>query len=359
MTEPSHHPLPLTLDEITPAWLTAALRTRAPGVGVRAFEIVDINHGTSTKVRLRLDVDEAGRRAGLPETVILKGGFEPHSWYDIHEMETRWYRDVLPAQPLRAPICYFADCDAERGQGIIVMEDLVPRGVRFCSALAPERFDDVARRLGVLAEYHARTYASPELDPGGRWGWVRKMLEKAAGAMAAYSPDVWRGWVASPQGAAVSAHFQDYDWMAQALQRCYALSETTPHALLHGDTHPGNLYVDVDGEPGFLDSMVHRGPPMLEVAYHLSCTLDSGDRARWEGALIQHYLTELRRHGADAPSLDEALDQYAVFLAFGCWVFIINETVWQPAAVNTAYSARISLAMIDHDTKGSLARLAV
>jgi len=60
----SIHPLPVSLDEITGAWLTAALRRSAPEVTVRAVEVVDIIHGTCTKLRLRLDVDQAGKRAG-------------------------------------------------------------------------------------------------------------------------------------------------------------------------------------------------------------------------------------------------------------------------------------------------------
>jgi hypothetical protein len=69
----------LRIENIDGTWLTAALRTRAPDAHVNDFEIVDINHGTATKIRIRLDVDAAGRHAGIPASVILKGGFEPHS----------------------------------------------------------------------------------------------------------------------------------------------------------------------------------------------------------------------------------------------------------------------------------------
>src|SRR5687767_10995675 len=127
----SHLPLPITIEEIDRNWLTSALRVKAPDVTVRDFEIVDVNHGTCTKIRLRLDLDEVGKLAGIPETVILNGGFESHSrGLDfMHEKEVRGYRDLLPVNPLPTPICYFADFDAERGQGIVIIEDLVARGV--------------------------------------------------------------------------------------------------------------------------------------------------------------------------------------------------------------------------------------
>src|SRR5579864_2904352 len=119
MTERQISPLPLKIEEIDRHWLTAALRTRAPGVTVDNFDIVDVNHGTSTKIRLRLVMDAAGLQAGIPSLVILKGGFESHSSAlpFMHENEARFYRDIEPALGLHAPACYFADFDSETGQG--------------------------------------------------------------------------------------------------------------------------------------------------------------------------------------------------------------------------------------------------
>src|SRR5580692_1015720 len=101
MASMSHRPLPLTLEEITRDWLTAALRTKAPDVTVRDFQIVDVIRSTTTKIRLRLDLNDEGKRAGIPEWVILKGGFEAHSRElgHMHEREVRGYRDVLSTVP--------------------------------------------------------------------------------------------------------------------------------------------------------------------------------------------------------------------------------------------------------------------
>ena len=67
MLDASYFPLPITVEEITSDWLTAALRTRAPGVTVLGFEVVNVINTTSTKVRLRLDRDERAVDAGIPE----------------------------------------------------------------------------------------------------------------------------------------------------------------------------------------------------------------------------------------------------------------------------------------------------
>jgi len=346
-------PLPLTAAEIDSAWLTSALRSRAPGVTVLASGITEIIAGTCTKIRVRLEMDEAGRRAGIPERVILKGGFEPHSrdYYFMHVMEARAYDEVLPVLKLPSPACYFAATDDERQQGIVILEDLRARGVRFCDPLVPQTRPQVTRRLTELARFHARTWNSAELGPGGRWHWLKEPLTRGYSYFSRFlQPEVWKRHVAAPQAAAASVYFHDPAWMSDALERLVVLAARLPHAVLHGDTHLGNLYIDTDGTPGFFDPQPHRWPAMLETTYHIGGALDPMDRRRWEVDLLAHYLDELRRNGVEPPALDEALSQYAAFLAFGFCIFLINDTHFQPAAINTAYVARFSAAMIDNNT---------
>jgi hypothetical protein len=354
--------MPLTIEEITPEWLTQALRTRAPEAGVESVEVVDVMHSTTTKVRLRLGLDAGGRRAGLPEVVILKGGFEPHSrnveMTNMHEKEVRGYRDVFPAMPLPTPACYFADYDRERRQGIIIMEDLVGRGVTFCHASRPQTPDQVARRLTALARFHAKSWGSAEVRPGGRWAYLDDFLE----SMQPFfdhniAPQTWGRFCAAPRGAAVSVRFHDRAWMADAHARMVRFSQTLPHCVLHGDTHLGNLYVDPDGTPGFFDTLASRGPGMMEVTYHVSAALDAADRRDAERPLVQHYLDELAHHGVEAPPIEEAMRQYGVLLLYGYFIWMTTESHYQTESVNTANAARVGAAMLDHDTIGLIREL--
>ena len=357
----SHRPLPVTIEEIGRDWLVAALRMRCPDVSVQNVEIVDINRGTCTKIRLRFDMDEAGKRAGVPETVILKGGFESHSRSlgFMHEMEVRGYRDVLSAMGLHSPACYFADYDRERQQGIVIIEDLVARGVTFCNPLKPQTHDQVARRLTMLARFHAKSWNSPELAPGRRWNVLPEMMAVAPSYMKQYvEPNAWRRFVELPRGAAASVRFHDPRWMADALDRMFILSRRLPQCVIHGDTHLGNLYIDPDGTPGFFNSQPQRAPAVAEVAYHVAGALDPADRPRWEGALVRHYLDELGRNGVAPPDFDAWMQSYAAFLALGFCIFMVNESFYQPEAINTAYTARFSAAMIDHRTMDVLKAIA-
>lgn len=357
MATPDYFPLPVTTEAITAEWLSTALRQKAPGVTCNKVEIVDFIRGTSTKIRLRLDMDDAGKKAGIPELVILKGGFEPHSrgLCYMHEREVRGFRDVMSQIPLPSPTCYFADYDADSQQGIVIMEDLVATGATFCHALKPQSFEQVAKRLTVLAQFHAATWDSPELKPGGQWGDLVDFLETVDNFFNdKTSPENWQRFLDKPRGVATSGLFQDRDWMLEAWEKLKYMTRQTQHCVLHGDIHLGNLYEAKDGTPGFFDTLASHGPGMLEVSYHISAAVDIANRARWERALVQHYLDELTRNGATPPSFDEAMYQYALAHVYSHFIWMTTESEYQTELVNTANVARVCAAMLDHDTYGLL-----
>jgi hypothetical protein len=352
------YPLPVTLDGISTPWLEAALASWNPGITLRDSEILDVNHGTCTKVRVRLDLDEAGKAAGIPERVIVKGGFEPHSrmMHYMHKQEVHGYADVLPHSPLRFPGCYFAGFDADAAQGIVIMEDLVARGVTFLHPQRPQAPEQVAKRLSRLAQHHAMSWGGADFEPGGRFAWATHTADSTH-FDSILVPEIWQGYVDSARGAAASVCFHDLDWMIRANRKVGAFAKSQPEVLVHGDTHLGNLYIDVDGEPGFFDSLPHKSAVMQEVTYHITCALDVPDRRAHERDLVAHYRYELAGHGIDLPPLDELMRQFGIFLANGYMIFIVNASEFQPEAINTAYTARYSAAMLDHDTMGLLEAL--
>jgi len=357
---PDYFPLPVTVEGVTAEWLTDALRQRTPGVTIRSAEVLDTVFATCSKIRLKLDRDDAAIAAGIPERIIVKGGFEAHSrvLHHMHLREVRGYRDVYPDISLPHPACFFADYDPDALQGIIIMEDLLVRGVEFCSALRPQSFEQVARRLTELARFHAATWQSPDIGPGGKWGDLPDFFDVMRGFFDdKCSPENWKRFCGMPRGVASSTRFHDREWMLDAWARTVRFGQSLPQCVLHGDIHLGNLYIEPDGTPGFLDTLASLGPGMLEVSYHISASVDAADRPHWEGALVQHYLSEVARNGAVPPGFDEAMHQYGVFLTYGHFIWLTTESHYQPEAVNTANVARVSAAMLQHDTMGLIAAL--
>jgi hypothetical protein len=349
--------LPVTVEEVTGEWLTSALAFHATGVEVISCSHVAVLPGTSTKVRVALEYNDLGRKLALPSRMIVKGGFQDHSasMKDMYRNEMRFYRDVLPFINMNAPKCFYAGADPDRWQAVVVMEDLKQREVRFCHAQQSQSYDEVARRLSAMARYHAQTWNSAEFAVGGRFDWVgERFSDWSLEYQKRYlEPEVWAHYVSLPRGAAVSRYLHDREWMVAALAHIAREHKGKPVCLIHGDTHLGNLYVEADGTPGFFDAQVSRAPWSLEVAYHIGCALDIEDRRAWERSLLEHYLSQLAARGVDAPSFDEAWEDYRRDLAYGYFIFAINETRFQTEAVNTAYAARFGAALLDHSRAAS------
>jgi hypothetical protein len=240
------------------------------------------------------------------------------------------------------------------------MEDLGHRGVKFGDPQEPRSIEEVARSLSQLAGFHAETWDFPKSpDPSSRLSWVETAPPfSRASLQPVLEPDVWNAYVRMPRGAAVSNRFHDVAWAKQALSAMDVLSAQTPNCVIHGDTHLGNTFMEPDGTPGFYDIVPRRAPPMAEVCYHITLSLDIVDRQAGERDLVQHYLEELKRHGVtDAPHFDEAMRQHAAFLIEGYALVLTNDPFFQPEPPITAYAARFSEAMLDNDTAGVLARV--
>ncbi|MEX3841773.1 phosphotransferase [Paraburkholderia sp. BR10882] len=349
--------LPVTVEGVTAQWLTSALAFRFAGVEVTSCNHLAVLPGTSTKVRVALEYNDVGREMALPSRMIVKGGFQDHSesMKDMYRNEMRFYRDVLPFINMNAPNCFYAGADPDRWQSVVVMEDLEQREACFCRAQQSQRYEEVERRLSAMARYHAQTWNSAEFEMGGRFDWVgERFSDWSLEYQNRYlEPDVWAHYVSLPRGAAVSRYLHDREWMVAALADIASQHKGKPVCLIHGDTHLGNLFVEPDGTPGFFDAQVSRAPWSLEVAYHIGCALDIEDRRAWERPLLEHYLSQLATGGVEAPSFDEAWEDYRRDLAYGYFIFAINETRFQTEAVNTAYAARFGAALVDHARVGS------
>src|SRR5215204_7706911 len=114
-------PLPLQPEQVNADWLQRALRQKAPAATVSLAEVVDVILGTSTKIRVRVQGND-GNGQPLPETLIVKGGFESHSpsMAEMYANEARFYADIQPYVPMVSPLCYFAGSDPDSHQSIVI-----------------------------------------------------------------------------------------------------------------------------------------------------------------------------------------------------------------------------------------------
>ncbi|MET0658754.1 MAG: hypothetical protein ABW110_11430 [Steroidobacteraceae bacterium] len=341
--------------QITPEWLSTALAKRVPGLVVESVHIDRVIAGCSVKLWVTMEYNEAGRRANLPDVMVVKAGFARHSPVMLftYESEMTAYRDVLSRFPIHSPQCFYAGKSPDGVSAAIIIEDLTARNARFCHATQPLDHRDAQAMLTALARFHAQTWNHPALTDDS-FEWAQR-YELAKQGLAAYqqeisSPAAWAKYMSLPRSWAVPKRFHDRERFLQAMTRLQARGAQQAQVILMGDAHLGNLYFEQDGTPGFLDFQSRIAPWSQEVAYFLGAALDIEDRRRWEKQLLAHYLAELERNDIDAPSFAAGWRTYCEQLLFALFVWLTNGEEFQTEVVNTANAARLGHAALDTGT---------
>ncbi|MDQ6525891.1 phosphotransferase [Nocardioides sp. LHD-245] len=347
--------LPLTLDEVTPAWLSGALGTAFAGVRVGAVTRQGERAGTSTSATFVLDYEDDGGHADLPRSVYIKGGFDEvmrrRVWVALIQ-EARFFAELAPDVPINIPRSYFSGVDEAVGQGVVILEDMAPRGVEFGHITRDRGPDTVARVIELQARLHARFWNSPRLDAYADWGqpqrvFLRYLLREKS----------WDDVLTRAYGDRILDIFPDRDFALRALERCWELDDALPRTLLHGDPHSGNQFFEADGAPGFNDwQCTFPGAPGHDHAEMLVSSLSVEERRAHERDLIAHYREVLVAEGvADAPSLDELFLSYRQNQAHNMVQSVFNPYDMQTQEVTDTSAGRTLAAAADLDLIGALA----
>lgn len=351
MTErPATVGVPDTLEELlTPAWLSAALGQRFPGIEVTAVEPGPVISRVSTNARFRIDC-AGGVPDGLSPHLCAKGYFTEVGWMFRHagEPEACFYRDVAGAAGVRTLRSVYADVDAETHHGVVITEDVVAQGATFLDALSDYTPEQAAESLEQLAQLHAATWCSPAYADAP---WLASRMD---GYLERRGLTEIRENFGGPIGAGVPDAARD----AERLYRAYGKLATivpgvSPWSIVHGDAHVGNVFLDGAGRPSFLDwQLVQRGPWYLDVGYHLTSALTVADRRRHERDLLRHYLERLAAAGVDAPSDDDAWNAIRRGVLHGFYLWAITLKV--DPAITTELLVRLGTAAADHDALTSV-----
>jgi aminoglycoside/choline kinase family phosphotransferase len=350
--------LPKTVEDISAAWLTEALSRRHPGLVVASARHDDVIAGTGTKVTVDVEFNDVGRAAGIPGRLLVKGAFSGHQYTEIvsplYVREARFFRDIAPGMTINVPRCEFAEFEPDSGQGVVVLEDLRLRGVTFGRATEPVAAEMAAAMLTLLAQLHAATWGRADIHDFGVWPDFLPSLLNRDDPNAYWSAPSWTASMRKPQAAAVPERWRDYDVLERAVRAMWATHETGPRCLVHGDPHLGNWFYTSDDRPGLLDwQMTMAGPWATDFTEFLVSALTIEARRAHERDLLTHYLDQLRVHGADAPSFEQAWLAYRQNVPYSVlWAAIPEEM--QPVDINTAATERASAAADDLDTLGSL-----
>ena len=343
--------VPETLPEVlAPAWLSAALGQRFPGVEVTSVTPGPVIERVATNARFRIE-SAGGLPAQLPADLCIKGYFSEYGaqYRHVSSTETFFYRDIAESTGMRTLRCLAAVYDETTSHGVVITEDVVASGAVFLDSLSSYSVDQVAASLGELAKLHASTWCSARLADKA---WLAPHL--AVYLLRRGIPDIDINFD-GPIGAGVPSEVRDARRLVEAFGSLARVTATDyPWCLMHGDCHVGNLWVDPSGLPSFVDwQMVQRGPWYLDVGYHIASTLDVAERRANEDDLLRHYLDLLAAGGVEVPSWDRARDAIRRGILEGFFLWAITLKVDPP--ITTRLLQRLGTAAADHDVFTSVA----
>ena len=241
MTSPP--PVPDTIGQVLdPAWLTAALGLRFPGIAVTRVTPGPVVERLSTNARFTIEC-AGGVPDGLVPTLCVKGYFgeKGRPMAHIGEPEARFYATLAASTGVHTLRSVYADVDPGTHHGVVITEDVVAAGGEFLDALSPYTPEQAALSLTELARLHANTWGSraPAAEP-----WLTSRISSY---FEYRGVDDIQANFDGPVGADVAPAARDAPRLANALRTLAARTESPGWAVIHGDAHVGNLFLDADG----------------------------------------------------------------------------------------------------------------
>lgn len=345
--------IPAGWDEITPAWMTDAVRRHHPDAVVSDVEVVLRDDGTNRRARLGLSYS-----AGTgPATVFAKAVDPAHAELValtsglFHEPRLFNAGVVLP---LDHPVVYTAIIDEDASDFLMIMEDVVARGADPRDSTRPMTVDQVASGVRGLAKLHSEFWGD-RITSDPALSWVEPFV---AFAGLEYAPlEIAYERLGDSVPTEIPA-MTGTDLFVDIWARYIGTLTEAPQTLLHGDPHIGNTYVLPDDTVGFLDwQMVRRGNFALDLGYFLQGALTIDDRRRSERDLIEEYRGALSLPADEMPSADEVWLRYRASVAHGLAIWMATLSggdAWQGAEICLALAQRYAAAFVDLDTRGAL-----
>jgi hypothetical protein len=315
---------PTTTDQVTAAYVTAALREG--GVIGSDTAVAEVSHdqigegvgivGQLARLTLRYD----GVAEGSPSSVIVKMPSQyPENraigdHFDFYGREGRFYQQIGDKSALRTPHCFHNRLDPDAGEYLLLLEDFGDRTL--ISQIAGMPAARAADALDAIALLHAEWWDSPALDA---LGWVPRLVDPINLSAGAQYRQAWPEFLARwgdalPAGAVALGERVKDRWEDLATVGYSSCAPT----LCHGDFRADNLMFEdrTEGRDrvGVLDwQIVMRGPAVSDVTYLISQSVDVDERRESERELLEGWYDALctaRGVGPDGFGMEDVWREY-------------------------------------------------
>ena len=342
--------------------LRDAMASEVPGAEITRLRIEDTDRGTTDRARLKLEWNEAGRKAGLPTSVFAKGTPSRSgsriivSAFGCHTYESRFYHQIWKSIPDLVVRPYVSRA-GQGGRFVIAMEDMVGCGnvqTYTCADEAP--LSHVEAVIDLLAKIHGCFWDSPRFETDLSWlktyaqrpgyPFMRRFFKWSEKRFMAQDREV---------PAPVRKLTRQYVENQPAFVRIW---EAMTPTLCHGDCHLGNTFSLPDGRAVIYDWQVfHKMNGLRDFAYFLMHSVTTDMRRKHERTLLERYLDGLKQAGVkNPPRFDDAWEAYRLLTIDG-WIAIVFTLAvggMQPDEWMEVTAVRAIHTMLDLDLAGAM-----
>jgi len=289
-----------TPEQLTPEWLTAALRSSGALADGAVTEVDAKPLGTGQMCdSVRLTLSYSGG-AG-PETMVAKlPASDPTSRTTAINLgsyvkEVSFYTDVASTLGVRTPAVHYADLSEDGGTFILLLQDMAPaeQGDQL-TGCTPEV---AALAIPELVGLHAPRWGDASLKTYP-WLYSDPEQSKAGGLM--LFPMLWEGFQERYDAQLTDAVRTAGTALFGNLE-AYLTPTDDPLTVVHGDFRLDNLLIDEDaGTMAVVDwQTVALGRGLTDVAYFIGAGLLPDDRRAHEESLVRAYHEALTATGVD------------------------------------------------------------
>lgn len=287
--------VPRSPEEITPQWLTGALRENGVigDASVTGIEHHRIGAGAGFLGQLsKLTLSYDREQPGAPATLIAKlpaldpGGRHVGNLFRFYEREIRFYDEISDKVKISVPRRYYSAMDVEGDEYLLLIQDMAPAVVGDEAAGVSLEQSELAIR--AIAEFQAGWWDSPELE---KLDWMPAVNAPVHQSAEPAYQQAWEpfcqmfGDKLSPKVMALGDEMQHH--VVDLLNAV----EPAPRTIIHGDFRGDNVFFgDGVSAPAFsaIDWQISsKGRGVFDVAYFLCTSVTPEIRKESEERLVR------------------------------------------------------------------------
>lgn len=346
-------------DQLTPAWLTDALRTAGHlqvDSRVATVDMQPIGTGQmcdSMRVRVAFDGE-----TDLPDTFVAKfpstdaSSVAAGKLMRAYEKEVRFYQHLAHSLPVNSPAMYLADIDVDSGSFVLLLEDRSPavQGDQIAGT-TPE----VARlAVAELVQLHAPRWGDDSLES---FDWMARATRDQRDLLSSMLPTLWQEFLAR-YGGAVEAHLRRAGGFFVEHIANYLDADVIGTGITHSDYRldnllfaPGVFAGTTEERPTVVDwQTVAYGCAPYDVSYFLGSSVEPPIRREIEWELLAEYHRGLVANGVQDYSQASLEADYRR----GTWAGMLIGIVAAVMVERTERGDTMFLTMLDRHARHAL-----